>query len=312
MQFSELKLKDRTLFEQTFCLNNYELSTYNFNNIFIWKDAFKIFYIILNGYVCVFFKDKNGCFMYLPPLPFKMPRYTGIGGSAEDHRLSAIKICFKIMDSFNSNKNISRIENVDENNLAFFRECNYAYLAKPGDYIYKRDDLTSLRGERFKSKRSSYNYFVRHYDFKFNSFSKQNKDECLALYQQWAKQRKVKFSDNIYQAMLEEGFRCQRLAMDNFAQLGLVGYLIKIKNKIIGYTLGYPINNRMFCILFEACDLNYKGVSQFIFSEFCQQLSGYKYINIMDDSGLDNLRKVKLSYHPICVLANYIIKKDYA
>ena len=234
--------------------------------------------------------------MYLPPL-----------GSKPDE--SVIETCFAIMDGFNLNKDISRIENVEEKDLPFYQEYGYAYSTKPGDYLCRKKDIANLTGNKFKSKRASYNYFIKHYDFEFRPFLKQDKPTCLALYQQWARQRKDIFSNSLHQAMLEDSFLCHKVAMENFLQLGLIGYAIEIKGRIAGYTFGFPINSRIFCILFEICNLSCRGISQFIFSQFCRQLSGYQYINIMDDSGLANLRKVKLSYYPVQIIPNYIIKR---
>jgi len=55
----------------------------------------------------------------------------------------------------------------------------------------------------------------------------------------------------------------------------------------------------MFCVLLEVCDLKFKGISEFIFREFSKEMTQYKHINCMDDSGLENLRISKLSYHPV-------------
>jgi len=43
---------------------------------------------------------------------------------------------------------------------------------------------------------------------------------------------------------------------------------------------------------------------------FCRDLEPCKYINLMDDSGLENLKKVKLSYHPLKIIPAYIARKD--
>jgi hypothetical protein len=296
MQLTELKLTDQALFEKYLKTNEYHLSAYHFCNIFIWRRIYRIVYTILDGCLCVFFRDRDGCFMYLPPL-------------GRDLNLSVIDRCFAIMDDSNPNKEISRIENVDEKYLDVYKKHGYTYSIKPGDYLYKREDIVSLRGNRFKSKRASYNYFVKHNDFRSRPFHKRDMTGCLCLYRSWVRQRKNKFSDLVYQGMLEDNFLCQEVAMENFLKLGLTGYIIKIQDVIAGYTFGFPLNPTTFCILFEICDLDYKGISQFIFSEFCRQLADYQYINIMDDSGLLNLRKVKLSYRPIKIIENYIINR---
>ena len=300
MELKELRLSDSKLFEQFLSSEEYHLSTYHFSNIFIWSSLFRIFYVHLDGYLCVFFKDKHSMFMYLPPL----------GRESEP---AVIHSCFRIMDRFNNDRNKSRIENVQENRLAFYKKAGYPCFNKPGEYLYMREDIATLAGNRFKSKRASYNHFIKHYEFEFRTYYKQDMSGCLALYQHWKEERKNRFSDLVYQAMIEDNFPCQKLAMENFSRLGLVGYVIRIKDRITGYTLGFSINPMTFCILFEICDLEYKGISVLLFSEFCRRLTDYKYINVMDDSDLENLRKVKLSYHPVFIEPNYIIKnKDRA
>ncbi|MFH1577779.1 MAG: phosphatidylglycerol lysyltransferase domain-containing protein [Candidatus Omnitrophota bacterium] len=296
MEFKQLKLSDREIFESFFGLCQHRLSPYQFSNIFIWKGLFDIFYAVLNGCLCVFFKDKTGCFMYLPPL----------GGNPDS---SVINRCFAVMDGFNANKAISRIENVEEAGLKFYRNLGYGYFVKPGDYLCLRRDIVSLKGNRFKPKRASYNYCIRQYNPQLRLFQEGDQEACLSLYQGWAGERKKKFFDPVYQAMLDDGFSCQSAAIENFSQLDFSAYVVEIKNRITGYTFGFPLNRTTFCILFEICDLDYQGISQFIFSQFCRQLSGYRYINIMDDSGLANLRRVKLSYHPVEIIPNYIIKR---
>ena len=299
MEFKELKLTDQNLFERFTRLNKYHLSTYRFCNIFIWRKIFRIFYTILDEHLCLFFQDKCGCFMYLPPL-------------GRNLSLSVVDNCFEIMDRFNTNKEISRIENVEGDNLSIYQRSGYVYSAKPGDYLCNREDIAFLKGNEFKPKRSAYNYFAKHYCSEFRPYLKQYKAACLLLFQNWAKRRRDKFTDSVYRGMLEDSFSCHKLALENCLRLGLTGYVVRIKDEVVGYTFGFPINSETFCILFEICDLSYKGISQFIFSHFCRQLPEYQHINIMDDSGLANLRRVKLSYRPVRIVPNYIIKKNHA
>ena len=125
------------------------------------------------------------------------------------------------------------------------------------------------------------------------------RNDCFKLFSKWASARKQKFQDLYYHKLLEDSFSAHRLAIENFKVLGLTGRVIKIRNKIVAYTFGFELKEATFCVLLEVCDLKFKGISEFIFRKFCGELTAYKYINTMDDSGLENLASSKLSYHPI-------------
>lgn len=95
--------------------------------------------------------------------------------------------------------------------------------------------------------------------------------------------------------------------------LNCIGRIVKVDKEIRAFSFGFKLNAQTFCILYEITDLQVKGLAQFIFREFCREMADYKYINIMDDSGLENLKQVKLSYHPIKLVPAYIVQRsDYA
>jgi hypothetical protein len=64
--------------------------------------------------------------------------------------------------------------------------------------------------------------------------------------------------------------------------------------------------------MYEIADSSVKGLAQFIFREFCSGLKDYTYINIMDDSGLENIQKTKLSYRPVKIIPAYIVARHNA
>lgn len=298
MKYHPLRLKDKILFDRFLNLKRYELSTYAFANIFIWRGLFKIFWVIIEDNLCIFFKDKIGTFLYLPPL-----------GKRQSKEL--IEKSFAIMDRFNRNKDISRIENVEEPDLDFYRSLGYECVFKGCDYICRNHKLISLRGNAFKSKRAAFNYFIKHYQFDYQPYSLKNKNECICLYNAWMRNRKIKSTDPVYIKMLEDSFISQKEALDNFKKLNLVARVVKINNRIKGYTFGFLLNPDTFCILYEIADLSIKGLAQFIFRRFIEELKDYPYINIMDDSGLENLRRVKLSYRPVKFIPSYIVKQPF-
>ena len=295
MRLSEITLGHKERLEKALSQREHQLCAYSFSNIYIWKKLYKIFNISIDGSCCIFFKDGLGCFAYLPPL-----------GKESGSRV--IEKVFSIMDGFNVQRAMSRIENVEEEGLGFFRELGYACEEKPGDYLCKRGILAGLKGDRFKSKRAACNFFASNYKFTYRSFTADDKEGALQLYQLWVQQRSLRSSDKVYLGMMQDSLLCQIEAMNDLKSLGLLGRVIEVEGRICAYTIGYPLNNETFCILFETTDLTIKGAAQYIFRRFCEDLE-YKYINIMDDSGLENLKKVKLSYHPFKIVPSYIIKR---
>ncbi len=299
MKLNTLFLKDKEIFSRFLNLKQHTLSTYAFENIYIWKKLFRISWAIIEENLCVFFRDKTGCFLYLPPL-------------GEPNKDTVIAKAFSVMDSFNKNKEISRIENIETEDIGFFRALGYVCQEKSRDYLCLREDLASLRGNNFKTKRSCLNYFIKHYRFQYREFCGSDVDSCLNLYNTWKEQRSQKKAPPFYYWMLSDSLTCLRVLLKDYRSLDVTARVVKIEGKIKGFTFGFLLAPDTFCILYEITDLSIKGLAQFIFQQFCRELKRYKYINIMDDSGLDNLKRVKLSYHPVRLIPAYIAKRGNA
>jgi hypothetical protein len=249
---------------------------------------------IIEGALCVFFQDKIGAFLYLSPL-------------TKEISPCLIQEVFRDLDSLNKNKEFSRIENVEEQNIDFYRRLGFACQKKSQDYLGLRDDLAALKGNKFKSKRAASNYFVKHNNFSCRRLSPGDKNGCLKLYRQWSSQRKLKNQEAMYQWMLDDSGKCLEAALADYRRLDFYGIAIKINREIKAFTFGYELNPDTFCILYEVADLSFKGLAQYIFSRFCRELNNYRNINVMDDSGLENLRSVKLSYHPDKLAPAYVV-----
>lgn len=294
LKLKKLNLKDEKIFNGFLNLSNHELSVFAFENIYIWKCFYDISWAIINDSLCVFFRDKIGCFLYLPLLCIRPQK-------------QALQKAFEIMDSMNSNKDVSRIENIEEQEIESYSDLGYECRYKSTDYICSRRDLADLRGNKFKSKRSSFNYFIKNYaGFKYLPFSLKDKSDCLKLFDIWAAQRQTNPQDKVYLGMIDDSMSCLNFLFDNYRRLQITGRVVKINRELKAFSFGYKLNKDCFCILFEITDLTIKGLAQFIFHEFAAELKDFRYINIMDDSGLENLKKVKLSYHPVKLIPAYI------
>jgi len=298
LKLNKLSLQDKDKFKEYLGLAEHELSVYAFSNIYIWKSIFEIEWAILEDSLCIFFRDKIGSFMYLEPL-------------AKQPSAQLIKECFKIMDAFNKNKEISRIENVEEKRISFYKDLGYCCKEKFADFLCNRADLSGLKGDKFKHKRSALNHFLKNYQFEYLPFSLEYRQGCLELYNSWMRERQGYIQDPLYLGMLKDSLASLKVLLKDYEKLNFTGRLVKVDGKLKAFSLGFSINKEIFCIAYEITDLSIQGLAQFIFQRFCSDLKKYKYVNIMDDSGLENLRRVKLSYRPERIVANYIItRKD--
>ncbi|MFA5276419.1 MAG: phosphatidylglycerol lysyltransferase domain-containing protein [Candidatus Omnitrophota bacterium] len=296
MSFKSINLKDRKIFDKFLKFNSRELSSYAFENIYIWKALFEIKWGIVEGNLCVIFKDNIGAFVYLSLL-------------GEKKSAKAVEKAFKELDSLNKNTQVSRIENIGSPDTDFYKKCGLDCVLKSHDYVCLQNELVSLKGNRFKSQRASRNYFIKHNDFSCKEISQPDLKDCLDLYIYWMAERAKENNDSFYTGMMRDSFKTLKVAIDNYFKLDFQGIAVRIGKELKGFTFGFKLNKETFCILYEITDLSVKGLAQFIFAEFSKTLNRYKYINIMDDSGLDNLKKTKLLYHPVKLIPAYIAKR---
>ncbi len=276
-----------------------QLSSFSFVNIFTWQEFFQFELEVIDGNLCVFARHDVGTFLYLPPL--------GKNVSPE-----TIRACFERMDKVNRNKGVARVENVPAHQLALFPPEEFSHYNKGYEYCYYRKDLASLAGNPYKSKRASYNHFVKNYIFKYLPYEDSMREDCAALYREWVLSRRPVYADNaVALQMLEENAGVHQLALRHYKELGLIGRVVVIDGKVVAYTFGYPLNEHTFCVLFEIADLFCNGLGVFIFREFCRDaaLAPYKFINVMDNFELENIQRVKDSFNPVVLLPSYTVTR---
>lgn len=294
--FDEPLLKKKILYDLYFETHTRYLSSFSFSSIFLWKDFFEFEFMVMEESLCVFAKSDAGTFLYLPPIGKNIWSET-------------IRKCFERMRELNGKSNVARIENAEQADLKFFPADEFQVYKKGYEYYYYREDIAELKGNAYKSKRSSYNHCVKNFAPEFIPFEGWMIEECMNLYTTWVANRKAKYTDLIYHEMLNQNFNVHRLAMEFYKPLGLVGRVVKIGEKICGYTFGYRLNRNVFCVLFEIVDLKINGLGAYIFSEFCKDpfVKVYPFINVMDDFEMENIQEAKLSFHPTLLKPAYVI-----
>ena len=297
MQRRTLSVDDKALFDRAVASGRHELAAYAFANVFIWQRLCRITRAEVHGCLCIFFEDASGSYLYLPPLGRTLRRET-------------VDELFAFLDKENPAPGASRIENVQEDAVSLFRSWGYTVREKPGDYLYARERLVQLQGNDFKGQRASYNYFTKQYRSQPRAFSSGDAPACRALHEAWKKERKAHRDERVYQGMLDDSGICLEELLMHHGALEVTGQVVIVDGRLRAFTFGTRLSADTFCIIYEVADLSLKGLSAFIFREVCRSLSGFTYVNVMDDSGLENLRRAKESYHPLRVVPNYIVTRD--
>jgi len=117
MKLKSLTLKDKDLFSRYLKYSRHELAVFAFADIFIWKSLFNISWVVIDGNLFIFFKDNFGTFLYLPPLGNKLS-------------VKAVLQAYDIAGGKNKNQEVTRIENIEEADLEFYRKLGFTCRMK--------------------------------------------------------------------------------------------------------------------------------------------------------------------------------------
>ncbi|MDL2347715.1 DUF2156 domain-containing protein [Campylobacter hyointestinalis] len=319
VEFNKFSIKSKPLIERYLSLLGTELevdiSDYTFAANYIWLENASGFYAIIEDSFCLFCMAGSELSMLLPPL-----------GKISNLKKAIVK-CFEIMNENNTKQHYSRIDYVAGSILEKFAEQiekgadifdvfeDYIFEKRLVDYIYKSDDLIELRGNSYHTKRTEINKFKNTYpNFKIETLEPNlHREEIINLANVWASER-IKYMpsqnvDDFLEGIYQEKAAIKRM-LDHYAELELIGIVLFIDDTLKGFTVGERINEGVASVIIEKTDFATLGSAQFIFREFSKVLkSKYDcdFINVGDDMGFENLKKVKMSYRPNSLEVKYSI-----
>ena len=167
------------------------------------------------------------------------------------------------------------------------------------DYVYRIEDLATLKGKRYQSKRNYVNRFwAAHPDCQIVPITCEQLSMVWELATAWFAQRQN--ADPHSDLVLEE------VALDRTLRgwnaLGFEGLMLVEKNQPLAMAIGSPLSETVFDIHFEkaldSVDGAYAAINQAFAQHLQEKYPQLQYLNREDDLGLPGLRKAKLSYHP--------------
>ena len=170
------------------------------------------------------------------------------------------------------------------------------------DYVYISENLATLSGRKYHSKKNHVNSFCKKNNFSYEELNESNLSECLEFSHRWHKsgQRNPKLDEE--RLVIDKAF-------EHFKELRLSGAILRVAGEIVAYALGEAMpDGKTYCTHFEKASPDYLTAYAVINKLFAENsLMDFQYINREDDAGVENLRKAKASYHP-----EYLVKKYYA
>ncbi|MGB5324002.1 MAG: phosphatidylglycerol lysyltransferase domain-containing protein [Pseudomonadales bacterium] len=310
-------LKAKPIMQDYLRLLDLDTSDYTFAANYLWLSNGSGFYLVVEETFCLFLLVNGDISMLLPPI------------GERKNIIRAIPQCFELMESNNRHNANTKIEYVDESLVTGFVQDleedteifdvleDYLVERALVDYIYDCVDLIELKGNSYSNKRNEINKFRRiHPNHRLELLDVEKHAEgILSLLNKWITDR-MKYLPTSETELFLDGIYSERIAikkmLQNYDELNLIGLVIVIEDTIIGFTVGEKINANTASILVEKTDFDILGCAQYLFREFAKKLSDeYQVcrINVGDDMGFENLKKVKMSYRPSLMMPKYIIYK---
>lgn len=264
---------------------------------YIWDSLLAYWWTELQGAFCLFAQSADGWFMPLPPLGAKVLE-------------PALDDAFELMDRWNGDTPVTRVENVSPEFAEGFRRAGYQLTPKESDYLYRVEEIAALAGDRFKSHRALCNRVEREQTVQLQPYEQADKAACRKLFHAWVGQKHAGTDEPFGNLLLADAESAHEIIWEQASALQLVGRVARIGGGIRAYTFGYWVTPTTFCVLVEVADRAIPGLAQYLFRDTCRQAMarGAEYINTMDDAGLAGLRASKEAYHPMVLAQSFIAR----
>jgi hypothetical protein len=173
------------------------------------------------------------------------------------------------------------------------------------DYLYLREEMATLPGNRFHKKKNRINYFAARHIHEVHTLSAQHLCGCLQLLDEWSRVAEVE--DNRSFGM-EMDATVEALTLAGC--LGLEGVVVTVEGTVRAFAVGERLNRETAVCHFEKADHFMEGLSQLVNREFARLLfTDCRYVNREQDLGEPGLRNAKLSYHPVELVKKFRVRR---
>jgi hypothetical protein len=299
-----IEITHKNLFDEYFRKYPPENSEFTFTNLFMWRNYYNFLFMEYKEHLILFSNDylKNrkkpintgskDYIYFFPPI-----------GSNPD------KIIIELFEN-NSNIEVHRVpeiicEILTQNEQFTKLNLNYLEDRNNWDYIYNKEEILNLVGNKYRQNRRWLQKFFANYNYDFKLITEDLIEKCKELQLEWCIMRACT-EDESLEAEQEAIYE----ALNNFKALGFSGGLICVEDKCAAYSFGEMLNDKTLVIHIEKAHMEYEGGYQAINNLFLKSCCADAiYVNREQDLGIEGLRRAKESYKPIKMNKKSIIYK---
>lgn len=281
-----LGLQDKLLLDTVFARLQPRISEFTFANLYLFRNAHDYRLSMVKDALVIFGRGYDGSEYFLPPLD---------GDIVE--ALSELFEGFLVLYGAD--------ENFVHRYLSMRKDLEIVEDRDAFDYLYLRQELAELPGNRFHKKKNRLNYFTSRYTYRIEPFAPMHLENTLRFLDEW---RRIRSGIENPSMMLEAEAAAEALRMA--AVLGIEGLVALVEGEVRAFVLGEKLNDSTSLCHFEKADPFLEGLYQLIDREFCRLcFTECACVNREQDLGEPNLRASKLSYHPIELIKKFRVRK---
>lgn len=172
------------------------------------------------------------------------------------------------------------------------------------DYLYEKEAMLNLSGRKYSTPRNHINKFKKMYqNWSFEPINSNNIPQLIEFTHNFTFHAEKDESANLELQMCIE-------VLENYETYDMLGGVLKVDGKIVGYSIGEIVGDTLFCHI-EKADISYHGAYQMLTNQYLQMYASgdeIKYVNREEDCGDEGLRKSKMSYHPVELIEKNTVK----
>nr|WP_241633826.1 phosphatidylglycerol lysyltransferase domain-containing protein [Fusobacterium gastrosuis] len=270
----------------------FDISDNTFTNLYLWSFGEDTEYKIENDILLIKSVYEGEVYYHMP-----MPKYEKY--EDEETIKKMVEIIKKLIEEKASILYFTEYWVEKLKKYFEFKEARYLE-----DYIYSVESLAYLKGRSYAKKKNRVSNFKRNYEYTYEKITEANIKEVIEFQKLWAKLN----IDKDQEVLISETMGIIEV-LKNFEHLDAIGGLLRVDGKIVAYTLGEELNEKMFVIHVEKALIEYIGSYQAINMIFLQEEAlKYEFVNREDDFGDEGLREAKMSYKPINLLKKFSIE----